>query len=288
MTTVEVQARSRIEGLERTTKRLTIALLCTIVVFAGVSLGDNGARSAVAADDKDGENVVPEIVAAKSFLLMDKKGRARGVWGTNKDGETTLALGDSRGRSIMKLKVTADGQPSISLGDRDGGVRLVLTVIEEGPIVSLASAKGKPVSFWGTNKNGTFLHLLDDYGHPRASMSVQPGDGSTTLELRGPGNASKAGALVLSLGVAPNSDAGIFFSDRKGLPRGGWLVSDTGSTLFLRDQGGVELGQWSADRGNSQFSLGKTDASSFTVGETDSGVVLVIKDNAKRIRFAAP
>ncbi len=104
---------------------------------------------------------VHDVVKARSFIVVDEKGRQRAVLSATKyasvfmladeKGQTRFGLVSSElgavftiydeKRQRVALKVTKDG-PSLELNDEQGHPRSSLVVTKDGPMFALADEKG--------------------------------------------------------------------------------------------------------------------------------------------------
>ena len=125
----EVRVERRLQAMERQHSRTawlarlsTVGLVMTIGALAFV------ARSALPGD---GTWMVGDL-SAEEIVLRDAEGVARGVMGTDAEGQAHLALSDRDGRERIRLTVLPDGSPGVTISDRDANPRAVLGYLPDG------------------------------------------------------------------------------------------------------------------------------------------------------------
>jgi hypothetical protein len=169
------QLESDNEKLRRTGALLLIGLLVmvaltTVLVISSVG---NGAGRGIA-----------EVVEARSFLLRDADGHARGEFGFTRDGGTRLLLQDRDGRERLRLTLLPDGSPGLSFTDVEGRTRAVLGLLpDETTTLVFADRTGRTRTVLGVSSDeSSTLVFADRNGETRVGVGVEA-DGSAGMTL---------------------------------------------------------------------------------------------------------
>jgi len=178
----EASLAHRIDSIERENRRLrrhgTVMLVAlSVTVAVSVTIVYLSARHGLPGS-------VSDVVSARQFVMRDKAGSIRGVWGIGDDGSLRLALNDSRGRPRAKLSVLQDGSSGLSFVDTIGHSRAALGVLsDETTTLVLADRAGSPRSVLGVAGDGSSnLVFADRGGTTRAGLGVdRRGLGTFTL-----------------------------------------------------------------------------------------------------------
>ena len=138
---------TRLEAVERQNRRMKI-VGAVVLVLVGAGL--------LMAQAKPGKRVVEaQKVEAEEFVLKDRGGKVRGLWGVLSHGTTTLMLVDKTGRIRGEWA-----------HDFNGTTRL--TFFDEG-----GKSAGKTRGRWAVLSDGsTSLSLFDTAGKPRAVLGT--------------------------------------------------------------------------------------------------------------------
>jgi hypothetical protein len=120
----------RLTRLERMNRRLTLALVfmglaATLVVAAGTGQND----------------AVPEVVKARSFVLVDGNGKMRALLQLDKDGPSLELCGENE-KPRLRLAASKSGA-GVFLGGENGKARVGLIVNKDGPHVGLYDENGR-------------------------------------------------------------------------------------------------------------------------------------------------
>jgi hypothetical protein len=180
----------RLEALERDNQRLRrygtymvvgMAILLGLVAALVFSTGKFGLPGSVAAE-----------VVAHQFVLRDRAGALRGVWGIADDGSLRLVLQDSAGRPRVKLSLLSDGTGGLVFADTTGRSRAVFALLaDQTGSVAFADESGKTRGVLGVSPDGAAnVVFADRSGATRAGLGVD-GQGQSTFTL-----ADRAGAGV--------------------------------------------------------------------------------------------
>ncbi|MFQ5915288.1 MAG: hypothetical protein ACE5JS_19130 [Nitrospinota bacterium] len=123
----------RVSRLEKQNRRLRLSLgALALVIAAGVVMGATK------------QTIFGETIKAQAFLVTDKSGKPRAVFGTI-GGEASLELFDGNRRRRVSLAVSKDNIPGLRIYDVNGTTRIVLNVLQEkGAAIILADGFGKP------------------------------------------------------------------------------------------------------------------------------------------------
>jgi hypothetical protein len=162
----------RLEAVERDNRRLR-RLGLMMLIGVGVLLGLTTAIIVVAS--RHGlPGTVPQVAEARKFLLRDRTGRIRGVWGTNEEGAAQLLIQDGAGRTRMRFTVQPDGASGLAFVDSANGSRIVVGMLpDESANIVLADPGGKTRAVLGISPNGaTTLVFADRGGVTKAGIGV--------------------------------------------------------------------------------------------------------------------
>lgn len=162
----------RIDALEAANKKLkrqgTLLLVITAVLLGiGVALVVTAARRGM-------RGLVPDVVESHEFVLRDKEGRIRGVWGADDQGAIRLVLQDYKSQSSIKLNLLDDGSSGLTFADSTGTARMVLAVLPDQTVnMVLGDSRGVARTVLGLNPNGgSTLAFADGGGTMRSGIGV--------------------------------------------------------------------------------------------------------------------
>src|SRR5512139_2358623 len=168
----EHQLVRRIESLEQENRRLKRLSQMTLVVTA-VLLGIGAALVWTAA--RHGmPGFVPQVVESREFVLRDREGRVRGVWGQDEQGSIRFVLQEAGSQTSIKLNLLPDGSSGLTFADSTGNARLIVAVLPD-ETVNLVFADGRGVArtVLGLNgKGGSTLVFGDGGGTTRTAIGV--------------------------------------------------------------------------------------------------------------------
>lgn len=172
LTPVEHQLVRRLESVEQENRRLKRQSQMTLVVTA-VLLGIGAALVWTAA--RHGmPGLVPQVIESREFVLRDRDGRVRGVWGQDDAGAIRLVLQDADNQTNIKLNLLDDGSSGLTFSDSVGNARLIVAVLPD-ETVNLVFADGRGVArtVLGLNgRGGSTLVFGDGGGTTRAAIGV--------------------------------------------------------------------------------------------------------------------
>lgn len=172
LTAVEHQLVRRLESVEQENRRLKRQSQMTLVVTA-VLLGIGAALVWTAA--RHGmPGLVPQVVESREFVLRDRDGRVRGVWGQDDAGAIRLVLQDADNQTNIKLNLLDDGSSGLTFSDSVGNPRLIVAVLPD-ETVNLVFADGRGVArtVLGLNgRGGSTLVFGDGGGATRAAIGI--------------------------------------------------------------------------------------------------------------------
>lgn len=123
--------------------------------------------------------VVPEVMQAKRFEMVDDAGKVRAVLGMGEQGDEGLALMNARGVIRAALLLQEDS-PRLSLADTTGRVRTSLLVqADNTPALGMTDAQGKRRVELAVGKDAaTAFNICDASEKPRIGLSLHPDGGS--------------------------------------------------------------------------------------------------------------
>jgi len=162
----------RIDALEEANRKLKRQGMLLVVITA-VLLGV-GLALVVTAARRGMPGLVPDVVESHEFVLRDKEGRVRGVWGSDDQGAIRLVLQDHRSRSSIKLNLLDDGSSGLTFSDSAGTARMVLAVLPDQTVnMVLGDSRGVARTVLGLNPNGgSTLAFADAGGSTRSGIGV--------------------------------------------------------------------------------------------------------------------
>jgi hypothetical protein len=167
----------RIQGLERETRRLR-RLWMSVVLGLAVLLGTAVALVIVSA--KHGfPGTVADVIESRQFLVRDKDGAVRGVFGATDAGDLRLSLQAPGSRAGVSLTALKGGATGLTFTDSAGKARGVLGLLPD---------------------ETTSLTFGDRNGQTRSALSLNP-EGSATLVFADRTGSTRAGLGVDSRGV---------------------------------------------------------------------------------------
>jgi hypothetical protein len=131
--------RQRLAELEAENHRFRrVAALAAFASLAAVGIGAT-------------TSTVPEIVAAKQFVVRDESGRTLAALGVDETGAAGLVVNDDGGTNRIALGLKPEGTAGLALKGEDGGLR--------GQLVTQPDGRSE-------------LSLHDDRGTPRAGIGL--------------------------------------------------------------------------------------------------------------------
>jgi len=99
-------------------------MACGLVLGAVVLIGGRLWWPGAGAQTK--QPVVPEVVRARRFEVVDAAGKTRASLCLFPDGSSALRFHDAAGRVRAAMGMTEDSVPALELMDRDGNLRAAL------------------------------------------------------------------------------------------------------------------------------------------------------------------
>jgi hypothetical protein len=136
----------RVEALERSNRRLQRRLAVAVASLACLPL-----LLLTAAACGSGA----EEVRAERFLLLDAKGRTRGLWQCSENGHPELVFQDEEGKERLAVRMSDDDVSEV-IRDSEGRVRLGLSVDAMGhPHFLLSGLRGEPRLHMAINSKGS-------------------------------------------------------------------------------------------------------------------------------------
>jgi hypothetical protein len=173
---------TRIQGLERETRRYRRLWIATVIVLA-ILLG-LGAAVVIMAGKHTLPGQVADLVEAHQFQIRDAEGNARGAWGIDPDGALRLTLLAPNSKAAVTMTVLKGGAPGLTFSDTSGKARGVLALLPDETLsLTFADRSGMTRSVLGLNPEGSAtLVFADKTGMTRAGLGVDSrGSGTFTL-----------------------------------------------------------------------------------------------------------
>lgn len=164
-----MQRIDTLEAANRTMRRQGILLIVITAVLLGI-----GVALVVTAARRGMPGLVPDVVESKEFVLRDREGRVRGVWGSDDQGAIRLVLQDHASMSSIKLNLLDDGSSGLSFSDSSGTARMVLAVLPDHTVnMVLGDSRGIARTVLSLNPNGgSTLAFADGGGTTRSGIGV--------------------------------------------------------------------------------------------------------------------
>ena len=162
----------RIDALEEANRKLRrqgvlLTVITAVLLGVGLALVVTAARRGM-------PGLVPDVVESHEFVLRDKEGRVRGVWGSDEQGAIRLVLQAHQSRSSIKLNLLEDGSSGLTFSDSLGTARMVLAVLPDQTVnMVLGDSRGVARTVLGLNPNGgSTLAFADAGGSTRSGIGV--------------------------------------------------------------------------------------------------------------------
>lgn len=190
---------------------------------------------------EEAEPLVPEVIRARRFELVNAQGEVQAVLGSLGDatGLVLAATGKPEGPSAI-LHLTADGEARLQLAAADGKASALIKVSEEGGAIALRGRNAAAGAALTVMPDGSpRLALLDKENRPRAELSFMP-DGTTRLTMSDSNGEGRA-----ALRVGGDGSPVLSLLDKAGKPRATLMVGEEwGPMLALQGADGQLV--WSA------------------------------------------
>lgn len=106
-----------------------------------------------------------DVVQARRFELVDRRGRTRGGLGFTDDGDPALLLFENRaGRRIVRTELRlAEEGPRFRLFNAEGEARAMVALADDEVGLTLIDARGQSLLL-GLDEKGVTLRLADGWG----------------------------------------------------------------------------------------------------------------------------
>ncbi len=177
----------------------------------------------------DTPDVVPPVVRAQAFELVNAEGQTRAVLGTL-DDLPLLGFADASGVQRAALLLDADGSPGLFLRDREAQVRAGFYVEGDVPVLELLHATDGNRIEARVDDVGAHVTLHDRDDTIRAGLSMRE-SGEPALSLQ-----DASGAIRLSAAVGDDGTPTLSLQDAGGAPRALLgLRADGAPVLYLHD-----------------------------------------------------
>lgn len=129
---------------------------------------------------------VPDVVESKEFVLRDREGRVRGVWGSDDEGAIRLVLQDAASATSVKLNLLDDGSAGLTFADSAGNARLVVALLpDETTTLLFADGQGFTRTVLSLAPSGASTLIFADQGGNTQSAVGVDGRGRPMLTVRG-------------------------------------------------------------------------------------------------------
>ena len=111
----------------------------------------------------DAKTIHGKLVRGEQFLLVDKKGAARGVWLLDSSGNPRISLMGKDG-SIAELVITPEGSAALRLFDKRGNSTATIVAGNGAPQMTLFKSKVAQVRLGLPGDGLAHLYLMDEDG----------------------------------------------------------------------------------------------------------------------------
>lgn len=171
----------------------SVSCLATGIVIGGA------ANQVLLGQPARASDAIPEVVAARTFQVVDKKGNVRAKLSAKPDGSAGLAITTPEGKPGLMVAVGADSRPVIGFPDSDGSLRAAISI---------------------TDKSDLTFNVLDKDMNPAAACVVSATGGPAVNVL------DKNSSMRVRLGItdssagdptASNPNLLLFDKDEKGI-----------------------------------------------------------------------
>jgi len=162
---------NRMKILER---RLSIThwlLILVILIFAGVNTWKS--KTIIPVVEAQQVDNGQKVIRSKTFILEDKDGKIRSIWGLSNEGNPTLQLYDKNGKaraSIGMDKISDKVTPRFMLLDRDENQSAGIFSTKEGSMLILSGRNSQRI-IAAVYKNPS-IRMFDEKGIERISLVV--------------------------------------------------------------------------------------------------------------------
>ncbi len=165
------------------TKAAVQGAACGLMIGVVLLIGGRAWKpETVAAQTK--QPIVPDVVRARSFEVVDTTGKVRAVLGATPGAPGRIQL-PAVGKEPAKLLVVPEGNPGLVLFDASGKQRAELTLYAAGDpgLVLFDAAERERAELTLFSNGDPSLTLSDGAGKKRAELTAYP-NGDPSLELR--------------------------------------------------------------------------------------------------------
>ncbi len=163
----------RVATLERSNRRLTIAICIFSAVFAAI----------IVAGAADNRPQAGDMLRVSGLEVLDESGQVRARLDVDKREGPGLALFDSNGTLRQRFYIAYDSIPRLAFFDRDGTLRELMGVSLDGAAVKLFDESATMRAIMGLYMDGsTGLVLLDESSRVRAGVCLDE-NGEPSIEL---------------------------------------------------------------------------------------------------------
>lgn len=163
----------RVKILERRLSLMRWLLILVILTFVGVNTWKSKTIIPVVEAQQVDNN--QKVIRSNTFILEDKNGKIRGVWGFSNEGNPVLQLYDKNGiarASIGMEKIGDEVTPRFMLLDGDENQSAGLFSKKEGSMLIL-SGKNSPRIMAAVYKDSPSIRIFDEKGTERISLGVK-------------------------------------------------------------------------------------------------------------------
>jgi predicted transcriptional regulator len=164
---------NRMKILERRLSITRWSLILVILIFVGVNAWKSKTIiPVVEAQQVDNDQ---KVIRSKTFILEDKDGKIRGIWGLSDEGNPVLQLYDKNGKaraSIGMDKISDKVTPRFMLLDRDENQSAGIFSTKEGSMLILNGRNSQRITA-AVYKNDPSIRMFDEKGIERISLVVK-------------------------------------------------------------------------------------------------------------------
>jgi hypothetical protein len=163
----------RLKILERRLSLTRWLLILIILVFVGANTWKS--QTIIPAVEAQEIGNDQKVIRSKTFILEDKDGKIRGIWGFSNDGNPVLQLYDNNGKARASIGMDKIGDkvtPRFMLLDGDEKQSAGLFSNKEGSMLILSGKNSQGVTA-AVYKDDPCIRLFDEKGTERISLVVK-------------------------------------------------------------------------------------------------------------------
>jgi len=206
----------RIAGLERSVRRLWIAVAALLLAGGALATGAGTTREELSVreltiTDAEGQGRIVLSASAEGGTLshFDAQGRLRISQGIEPDGKASIALLDPNGAKRIGAAAFADGDAGIAILDRSEKVRIQLITEADGLAgsVQLDPQGRKRIETFAAADGRALQSFLDPFGGVRLQLGTRPDGSAVSSQPHHAEAAAGAKGAEAAAGAAGAADA---------------------------------------------------------------------------------